>query len=165
MASAILNVRSAVAPRSVSRTCAIDKSTRDFLRLFAFDCRRADRQRLVCRWHQDSNGRLICIWEPDHPRPEDGPSIRRVLSSLTLCTPTDSMTAVVPSRDQKGMRCMRFGAQLRSRARNCERRAYDRERHWEPRLLGRWSKARTRKPGDLPLTAVTRERMGRGVLM
>ena len=33
------------------------------------------------------------------------------------------------------------------------------------RLLGRRSKATTRKPGDLPPAAVTRERIGRGVLM
>ena len=29
--------------------------------------------------------------------------------------------------------------------------------HWNRQVLGRWSRAETRKPGDLPLSAVTRE--------
>ena len=60
MTSAFLNVRSAVAPSAVSL-----KITTDFVRLFALDRLRADRQRLVCRWRQDADGRLSCSWEPD----------------------------------------------------------------------------------------------------
>lgn len=65
MTAAFLNVRSAVAPNAVSRPDAIDRATTDFVRLFALDRLRADRQRLVCRWHQDADGRLSCSWEPD----------------------------------------------------------------------------------------------------
>jgi hypothetical protein len=65
MTSAFLNVRSAVAPSIVSRQGAIDRGTTDFVRLFALDRLRADRQPLVCRWRQDADGRLSCIWEPD----------------------------------------------------------------------------------------------------
>jgi hypothetical protein len=65
MTAAILNVRSAAAPGTVSLKGAIDRGTTDFVRLFTLDRLRADRQRLVCRWRQDADGRLSCIWEPD----------------------------------------------------------------------------------------------------
>jgi hypothetical protein len=65
MTAAILNVRSAVAPGTVPRPGAIDRGTTDFVRLFALDRLPAERQRLVCRWRQDADGRLSCIWEPD----------------------------------------------------------------------------------------------------
>jgi hypothetical protein len=65
MTSAFLNVRSAVAPSTVSSPGAIDRGTTDFERLFALDRLRAERHRLVCRWRQDADGRLSCIWEPD----------------------------------------------------------------------------------------------------
>jgi hypothetical protein len=65
MTAAFLNVRSAAAPSAVSRPGAIDRSTTDFVHLFALDRLRADRQRLVCRWRQDADGRLSCSWEPD----------------------------------------------------------------------------------------------------
>jgi hypothetical protein len=65
MTSAFLNVRSATAPSAVSRPGAINRATTDFVRLFALDRLRVDRQRLVCRWCQDADGRLSCIWEPD----------------------------------------------------------------------------------------------------
>jgi hypothetical protein len=185
MTAAILNIRPAAAPSPVS-----PKSTREFLRLAALDRRRVERPRLVCRWHRGLDGRLACVWEKEAETSgsheistsdsEAGQSIdlarahglgcgacpgidaRRV---LTLCTATASITSVVPVRDQKGMRCASFGSQHRSCLRNCERRVCDRQSHWDPRVLGRWSKTRTREPGDLPLTAVTRERIGRGVLM
>ena len=60
MTAAILNVRSAAAPGTVSL-----KDTKDLVRLFALDRLRADRQRLVCRWRQGADGRLSCSWEPD----------------------------------------------------------------------------------------------------
>ena len=60
MTSAFLNFRSAVAPRAISLA-----TTTDFVRLFALDRLRADRQRLVCRWRQGADGRLSCSWEPD----------------------------------------------------------------------------------------------------
>ena len=65
MTAAILNVCSAVAPGTVPRPAAIDRGTTDFVRLFALDRLRADRQRLICRWRQDADGRLSCSWEPD----------------------------------------------------------------------------------------------------
>ncbi len=60
MTAAFLDVRSAVAPGSVS-----SKDTRDLVRLFALDRPQIDRQRLVCRWRVEADGRLSCIWEPD----------------------------------------------------------------------------------------------------
>jgi hypothetical protein len=65
MTAAILNVRSAVTPGTVSRPGAIVRGTTDFVRLFALDRLPAGRQRLVCRWRQDAGGRLSCSWEPD----------------------------------------------------------------------------------------------------
>jgi hypothetical protein len=65
MTSAFLNVRPAVGPNAVSCPGAIDRGTTDFVHLFALDHLRADRQRLVCRWRQDADGRLSCSWEPD----------------------------------------------------------------------------------------------------
>jgi hypothetical protein len=60
MTAAVLDIRSAVAPRLVWL-----ESTRDFPRLVTRDGRRVDRPRLVCRWHRDADGRLSCSWEPD----------------------------------------------------------------------------------------------------
>jgi hypothetical protein len=65
MTSAFLDVRSAVAPGTVSHPRAINRGTTDFVRLFALDRLRAERQRLVCHWRQDADGRLSCSWEPD----------------------------------------------------------------------------------------------------
>jgi hypothetical protein len=185
MTAAILKVRSAAVPSPVSL-----KTWRDFLRLAALDRRRTERARLVCRWKRDPNGRLTCVWE----REAETSGAHRIATSdseagqsrdlararrlgcgacpgvdagrvLTLCTAAASITSVVPARDQKGMRCASLGSQRRSCPRNCERRACDQQSHWDLRVLGRWSKARTRKPGDLPRAAVTREYIGRGVLM
>ena len=60
MTAAILNVRSAAAPGTVSLT-----GSPDLVRLFALDRLRVGRPRLVCRWHRDADGRLACLWEPD----------------------------------------------------------------------------------------------------
>ena len=69
MTAAILNVRSAVAPGTVSRPGAIDRGTTDFVRLFALDRLPLDRPRLVCRWRRDADGRLACTWGPDNEQP------------------------------------------------------------------------------------------------
>ena len=60
MTAAILNVRSAAAPGTVS-----PKGTKDLVRLFALDRLPGGRPRLVCRWHRAADGRLACLWEPD----------------------------------------------------------------------------------------------------
>ena len=83
---------------------------------------------------------------------------------LTLFTPAASLAAVVPARDQKGTRCMpahkpaaapaTVSGELATRMPLGRRKA-----------PGKVVEARTRKPGDLPPAAVTRERIGRGVLM
>ncbi|HEX9523320.1 MAG TPA: hypothetical protein VF949_10140 [Reyranella sp.] len=64
MTAAILNVRSAAAPGTVSL-----KDTKDLVRLFALDRLPVDRPRLVCHWHRDADGRLACTWGPDNERP------------------------------------------------------------------------------------------------
>lgn len=66
MTAAILNVRSAAAPGTVS-----PKGTKDLVRLFALDRLPVGRPRLVCRWHRDADGRLACLWEPDRD-PQNG---------------------------------------------------------------------------------------------
>jgi hypothetical protein len=60
MNAAFLNVRSAVMPNAVS-----PQDTKDFVRLFALDCLRLRRPRLVCRWSLDADSRLSCLWEPE----------------------------------------------------------------------------------------------------
>jgi hypothetical protein len=64
MTAAILNVRSAAAPGTVSL-----KGTKDLVRLFALDRLPVGRSRLVCRWHRDADGRLACTWGPDNEQP------------------------------------------------------------------------------------------------
>ena len=65
MTAAFLELRTAVALRTVSHLCATEKGARECLRLAAFDHRQVDRPRLVCSWHRDADGRLSCSWEPD----------------------------------------------------------------------------------------------------
>jgi hypothetical protein len=64
MTAAILNVRSAAAPGTVSL-----KDTKDLVRLFALDRLPVDRPRLVCRWHRHADGGLACSWGPDNEPP------------------------------------------------------------------------------------------------
>jgi hypothetical protein len=64
MTAAILNVRSAAAPGTVSL-----KATKDLVRPFALDRLSVGRPRLVCRWHRDADGRLACTWGPDNEQP------------------------------------------------------------------------------------------------
>ena len=69
MTAAILNVRSAAAPGTVSPSTVSLRGTKDLVRLFALDRLPARRPRLVCRWHRDASGRLACTWEADTPQP------------------------------------------------------------------------------------------------
>src|SRR6185369_13855793 len=94
--------------------------------------------------------------------------VRRRPHFLTHGDLDASMFTVVPRKGiTKGMRCAysetMTGMQFRSCPRNCKRRADDHKSHWGWLSLGRWSKATTREPGNLPPVVVTRERIGRGV--
>jgi len=63
MTAAILFQRPAFAPAA-----AIPKgATTPLVRLLGLDRLSAGRAPLVCRWHQDADGRLSCSWEPDPP--------------------------------------------------------------------------------------------------
>ena len=53
MTAAILNVRSAAAPGTVSPSTVSLRGTKDLVRLFALDRLPDGRPRLVCRWHRD----------------------------------------------------------------------------------------------------------------
>ena len=59
MNTTILKFRAATQPSSVTRNAA------DLLQLFALDRLPAKRPRLVAHWHRQSDGRLVCAWEPD----------------------------------------------------------------------------------------------------
>ena len=63
MTTAILDLRPAARP-GINRP---DEGTRDLVRLFALDRVPKARRPLVCHWHRDADGRLVCIWEPDIP--------------------------------------------------------------------------------------------------
>jgi hypothetical protein len=65
MISAFLNVGLAMTPGAVSPQGMANLRTTDVVRLFGLDRRRVNRQRLVCRWRQDDDGRLSCSWELD----------------------------------------------------------------------------------------------------
>jgi hypothetical protein len=61
MTAAILAIRP-TAPLGI----ALPKGgTTDLVRLLALERLPASRQRLVCHWHRDADGRLACRWEPD----------------------------------------------------------------------------------------------------
>jgi hypothetical protein len=64
MTSAILNVRSAATPGTVSR-----KGTKDLVHLFALDRLPVGRPRLVCCWLRHADGGLACTWESDNEPP------------------------------------------------------------------------------------------------
>ena len=63
------------------------------------------------------------------------------------------------------MRCACSGRQFRGCPRNCRRIADDHKYHWDEFILGRWSEAITREPGNLLPVMVMRKRVGRGALM
>lgn len=66
MNAAFLVFRPAKAPAAVSMTAA-RKGTADIVRLFPLDRAPPRRQRLVCHWHRDRDGRLTAVWEHDTP--------------------------------------------------------------------------------------------------
>ena len=63
------------------------------------------------------------------------------------------------------MRCVYFGRQFRGCPRNCRRIADDHKCHWDLSILGRWSEAITREPGNLLPVMDMRKRVGRGAPM
>ena len=69
MAAANLDVRPAIASGIVAPNAT------NLVLLFALDSIPVSKQRLVCRWHRNADGRLVCAWEPNippiaHPRSE-----------------------------------------------------------------------------------------------
>jgi hypothetical protein len=58
MTAAFLDVRPATARPAIS-----EKATRDMVRLLRLDRLQVGSMRLVCRWHRDLDGRLVCVWE------------------------------------------------------------------------------------------------------
>ena len=73
----------------------------------------------------------------------------------------------VPSGSKGNAVRTNSNVRFRGCPRNCKRRAFA-ECHWvTPYLVipGKAAQAVTREPGDLPLVVVTREHIGRGVLV
>ena len=64
MTAANLDVRPAIAPDIVEPSAA------NLILLFALAPMPVSAQPLVCYWHRDAVGRLVCAWEPDIS-PED----------------------------------------------------------------------------------------------
>jgi hypothetical protein len=61
MAPANPNVRAAIAPDIVAPNAT------NLVFLFALDQIPVSTQRLVCHWHRDAGGRLVCAWEQTYP--------------------------------------------------------------------------------------------------
>ena len=59
MAAANLNVRPAIASGIVAPNAT------NLVLLFALDSIPVSKQRLVCRWYRNADGRLLCAWEPN----------------------------------------------------------------------------------------------------
>ena len=59
MTTANLNVRPAIVPGTVA------PSATNLVLLFALDRMPVSARQLVCHWHRDADGRLVCAWEPD----------------------------------------------------------------------------------------------------
>jgi hypothetical protein len=59
MAAANLDVRPAI----VLGIVALNATS--LVLLFAIEVKPVSAQRLVCHWHRDWDGRLVCAWEPD----------------------------------------------------------------------------------------------------
>jgi hypothetical protein len=74
MAAAKLDVRPAIASGIFAPNAT------NLVLLFALDPIPVSAQRLVCRWHRDADGRLVCAWEPDIS-PDPASSIRKNLSN------------------------------------------------------------------------------------
>jgi len=69
-----LDVRPAIAPGIVAPNAT------NLVLLFALEAKPVSAQRLVCHWHRDADGRLVCAWEPDIS-PDPTSSIRKHLSN------------------------------------------------------------------------------------
>jgi hypothetical protein len=76
MTAANLDVRPAIAPGIGAPNAT------NLVLLFALKAKPVSTQRLVCRWHRDADGRLVCVWEPDIS-PDPGSSIRTNLPNLS----------------------------------------------------------------------------------
>jgi hypothetical protein len=59
MAAANPDVRSAIASGIVAPNAT------NLVLLFALDRIPVSTHRLVCHWHHNADGRLVCAWEPD----------------------------------------------------------------------------------------------------
>jgi hypothetical protein len=59
VAAANLDVRPAIASSIVAPNAT------NLVLLFAPDSIPVSKQRLVCRWHRNADGRLLCAWEPN----------------------------------------------------------------------------------------------------
>jgi hypothetical protein len=59
MAAASLDVRPAIASGIVAPNAT------NLVLLFALDSIPVSKQRLVCCWHRNADGRLVCAWEPN----------------------------------------------------------------------------------------------------
>ena len=59
MAAANLDVRPAIASGIVAPNAT------NLVLLFALDSIPVSKQWLVCRWHRNADGRLLCAWEPN----------------------------------------------------------------------------------------------------
>ena len=73
MAAANLDVRPAIASGIVAPNAT------NLVLLFALDSIPVSKQRLVCRWHRNADGRLLCAWEPNISS-DRASSIRKNLS-------------------------------------------------------------------------------------
>jgi hypothetical protein len=73
VAAANLDVRPAIASGIVAPNAT------NLVLLFALDSIPVSKQRLVCRWHRNADGRLLCAWEPNISS-DRASSIRKNLS-------------------------------------------------------------------------------------
>ena len=73
MAAANLDVRPAIASGIVTPNAT------NLVLLFALDSIPVSKQRLVCHWHRNADGRLLCAWEPNISS-DRASSIRKNLS-------------------------------------------------------------------------------------
>jgi hypothetical protein len=76
MTAANLDVRPAIAPGIVA------PSATNLVLLFALDRIPVSARRLVCHWHRDADGRLVCAWESDITA-DPASSIRTNLPNLS----------------------------------------------------------------------------------
>jgi hypothetical protein len=72
MTAANLDLRPPIASRIVAPNAT------NLVLLFALDSILVSAHRLVCHWHRDAYGRLVCAWEPDLS-PDPASSIRNNL--------------------------------------------------------------------------------------